>query len=558
MAIYEEKEPNILFAAMLVVFVFVLAFPLWHIGDRDLFWNEGEYAAMATEMDSIPPLTMAHGELMPYEYPLYPLLVSYVVKAGLSMKFALRFIPILSLAVLSVLVFITCRRAAGNQAAAAGCAVMLSTMLVAEKCIEGYPHMLTVLLIFSGWLLWFNLGQWTGNWNAAWSAAGFFAGLAFYNGGWAALIFFSLPLVFQKRPLSIWSKLNKPGFYIGCAFIVFFIFLWGFPRWNSGVDTPFKMITISGNVDFLEYIGQIFMFPVDVAIRFMPWTLFLWAPFCPAIIPLDKNPLFAKFLRTAAVVTFVLLWVNPFMKGRDILFLAPVLATLCGLNYRIVVRRYGDNLLAFFRFSAVCMMFAGAACAVYHVLPAGVISSFVALQKDISGKSSGNFFSVGVVEAILAIVLAATALILSRKRDAIWKIYLLVFASLMLCFWSVVNPYRSIDRSRSELGYCLREAVGEDAENPKLTVYKDNSISGLYSECHYLGTRIKTLDKAAKFPDSEKNVYFISLKAPADPGRTWAKLLELSYKKQRLFLWKGVLKEENKQDERSDDGYMPF
>ena len=131
--IFEEKEPRLLTALLLPLLALALAYPLWHLAERDLFWNEGDYAVIAGEFDSFPPVVTAHGQIMTDEYPLYPILAHWLSHCGLGMEFSLRFLSLLSFGGLALIIWITCWRAAGLQAAAASASIMLSTILVAEK-----------------------------------------------------------------------------------------------------------------------------------------------------------------------------------------------------------------------------------------------------------------------------------------------------------------------------------------------------------------------------------------------------------------------------------------
>ena len=45
MAIHQEKCPPFWVAVLFLTVAFLLVYPLWKIGLRDLFWDEGEYAA---------------------------------------------------------------------------------------------------------------------------------------------------------------------------------------------------------------------------------------------------------------------------------------------------------------------------------------------------------------------------------------------------------------------------------------------------------------------------------------------------------------------------------
>ena len=63
--------------------------------------------------------------------------------------------------------------------------------------------------------------------------------------------------------------------------------------------------------------------PSSAAFRFFPWSLMLWAPFCPALIAIERNPLLIKYHRILFVVLGLLIWFNPQTKPRDFFYLLP-------------------------------------------------------------------------------------------------------------------------------------------------------------------------------------------------------------------------------------------
>ena len=548
MAIHEEKVISPWLTVLILAAAFIIAYPFWDLGLRELFREEGDYAAIANEIASFPPSTLAHGELMPYTYPLYPLLAKGLSMLGFTMEFSLRFLSVFSLAILTVVVGIACYSMRGIQAAAAGAGAMFTTILVAEKAVEGYPHMLTVLLIFSGWLLWFYFGQVRGSWNRAWIFAGIFAGLAFYNSGWTALIYFFVPMAFLHRPFTVWTKLNKPGFYTACATILFFIFLWLIPRWNSGLQTaPF------GDGDILGYLWHVIYTPFDILLRFLPWTFFLYAPFCVALMVIDETPLFSKYLRMLSYVLLILLCLNPFSKGRDILFLAPLAATLIGLNYWIVARRHGKNLCRILSFFCIALFLAGVCAILFHTAPKEIILQVVGNTYDLSYQPSGIRFTPAFYEACLIPLLALAAYVMAVKRKQVWVILVLFFCGMMLFFWSIINPYRASEHFRTDLGQMFRKAIGE-SYSPAMTVYKDAAIGGLYAECHYLGTGIRSLNLNDTEDISAPELFHITTSSvqPADTTRTWTRILDVIYKNQNIYLWKGRLNDRKDELENSD------
>ena len=538
MSIHVEKDLPVWNTVLILGIAFLLIYPLWKLGLRDLFWDEGEYAAIITELSSFPPDARAHGELIPGYYPFYPILVKGLTMLGLSMEFSLRFISVAALAGLTVIVGIVGYRVAGLQAGAASAAVMFTTLITAEKAVEGYPDMLLVLLVFSGWLLWFYLGQFGGSWSAGWLTTGLFAGLAFYCGGWTALIYFLIPMIFLKRPFTPWRRFNCAGFPAGVLILLVFLLLWQVPRWTP--DAPPARLPLSGS--FWHYFCHVFETAADIAFRFLPWTFFLYAPFCAALIAIDRNPLFSKYLRTLFTVSAILIVLNPLSRARDILYLVPTFSLLAGLNYEIVVRRHGQAMCRLLKIGAMVAFAVCTAAFLYEVLPASSLQRAASLFRVKLQHYSDFPVISSLLESAAGIVIAAFACLLAYRNRSVWLITVMVFTSGMLCFYAVTTPRRAAQRSRSELGMYFRRALG-NAYSREMTVYKDNAITGLYPECHYLGTRIRTIPFSRTGEVKEKELYLLSPSSiqPPDSSRTWTRIKDAVYKNQNLYMWKGIL-----------------
>lgn len=551
--IFEETPPRLALAILGPLLALLLAFPLWHVAERDLFWDEGCFAQASQEMQTFPPVMTAHGQVIKDEYPLFPLLVKVVHKTGASIEFSLRFVSLSALAAIAIMIWITCYRMVGLQAAAAATAMMISTILVGEKTLEGYPQMLTVCLVFAGWLLWFDFGQARGRWHLAWIWVGIFSGLAFYSGGWQALCYLLVPLAFQRRPISPWPRIKRWGFFVAAFCVLSSILFWWIPYWVHGISAGMELGKLSNfflHFSFWDYLINFVTFPLDVLLRFMPWTLMIWAPFCPALIPLDKNPLFAKYLRIMTYVMFLLLLLNPMTRGRDILFLAPPLSILVGLNYWIVVRRYGDRFLMLFQLMGYLLILTSAGLLAYIMMPQEMIQSLPWIPARLLPYRVDNIYRLfSGSELGLSLILGVLGVILCRNRRKVWVTWLVLFCSSMLVFWAVVNPFRAQDRSRSELGKLMRNAIG-DRYTPEMVIYKDTDLTGLYSETFYMGIPIRTINDKNYQSDDEQTVYLITAKAPVMADRYWSRLLSTVYKDQRLYLWEGELKEE---DESTND-----
>ncbi|MBO4492488.1 MAG: hypothetical protein J5944_14155 [Lentisphaeria bacterium] len=550
MAIFEEKKPCAGRTICFILVIFALSYSFWDLGMRELFRNESEYAVAAQEMNSFPPLITLHGQMQTGIFPLFPALAKGLSACGLPMEFSLRFISVVSLLALVMIVWLACYRTGGIQASAAGAAVMLSTLLAAEKAVEGYPHMLTALILYSGWLLWFELALGRGNWNLAWIAAGLFGGLAYCNAGVTGLIYFAIPLLIQQRPLNVWTKLRYPGVPVCLGILALFILLQWLPQWEAkmAMAAPVQQEgpAVSG------YFKQLIGFLPDIFFRFLPWSLMLWAPFCSALIPLDPNPLFGKFHRILFLTLGVMLWLNPETRSRDLLYLTPLLAVLIGEFYWIVVRRYGFRFLTAFRFFGWILLLASILFLGFLYLPESFLQSVLPRLHALDYRT-GVSLIVATLEVLTAFCLTVTGLILCVRKQAVWKVYLLFFGSMMLLFWGVVNPYRAYNRPRSAMGREFRSFLPAEEEGKKpFTIYKDSQISGLYPECWYMGVRVKTADTSRQIADDSETVYVISTGVPAAAGRDWVRLYDTVYKDNRLFLYKGIPRKDET-DEYDED-----
>jgi hypothetical protein len=238
MAIFEEKQPSVRWIVLLIAAVFLVSFPLIQIGTNELYSTEGEYAAAALEFTGANTLMTVHGTLPDSVFPLYPMLVRLLLNCGLPLEFSLRFMSLLPLALLALLTGLVCGRTTDRQAGAAAAVIVLTTILAGSKAPEGYPQLLSVLIVYGGWMLWFYLGFIRANWNAAWISVGLFGGLAFYSNGLTAVVYFLVPLAFQQRPFRVWSKLNKPGLLAAILLGAFFFFAWLTPIQNFLAANP--------------------------------------------------------------------------------------------------------------------------------------------------------------------------------------------------------------------------------------------------------------------------------------------------------------------------------
>ena len=553
MAIFEEKQPAVRWTVLLIAAAFLVSFPLMQIGMNELYSTEGEYAAAALEFTGGNTLVTVHGTLPDSVFPLYPVLVRLLLNCGLPLEFSLRFMSLLPLALLALLMGLICGRSADRQAGAAAAVVVLTTVLSGSKAPEGYPQLLSVLIVYGGWMLWFYLGFIRSNWNAAWLAVGLFGGLAFYSNGLTAVVYFLVPLAFQQRPFRVWSKLQKPGLFAAILLGAVFFFAWLTPIQNFLAANP-EVPHETTNFRLLTYFKDIAVRPFDAFFRFFPWSLMLWAPFCPALIAIERNPLLIKYHRILFVVLGLLIWFNPQTKPRDYFYLLPVASALVAFNYWILVRRYAGKFFGIFTILAVLALAAGAASVAYLVLPQDVFSKFAV---GIELPAEKPVFSLLMkAEIVLSFVMVFSALLLIRLRRPVWLTYLLVFTSFMLLFWAVVNPVRTMNENKRALADGILTALAEketvpDAGPGPAALYKDPAIMGLYSEGCYIGIPIRTLAHD-KIPAGVDPAYVLTADVPSHQARTWTRLYDSEYRGKHLYIYKGVLKKELSDDDEYD------
>lgn len=543
MAVFEEKMPRLGFLLPFLALVFLLSFPFTELGKPELHHNEGVFAALSQEATSFPVRLTAHGKTLPHTYPLYPLLTKFLQeKAGLPMETALRLLPLGALALLSLLTGFVCYSAGGAKegngikCGAVGCAMTFATLLPAGKLLEGDPILLTVFLIYSAWMGWFGLAQIRGKWSLAWLYLGFLGAFVFWAGGFQALLYLLFPMAFLRRPLNIWKKMGYGGFLLGGLLILGAVFLWLIPRWD-GVFHPVEALPSPDS--FSEYLKQVFCTPVKLLFYFLPWTFFLYAPFCPALIAIDKNRIFSQFLRILFWGAFFLLILSPFTKGKDIFLLTPLIATLSAMYYPIAVRRHGFALHKLLLWVAVILLILTAGVLLIQFLLQQFSSSLPPPFNIVPGRSPEITFLFLTAASFLT---ALCGLITSCRKKAVWVSITLLYTSAMLLFWVLTVPQKGLPGPRQEAGRSIQEGLGPEFKKGMI-LYKDSLISGLYAELFYAGAKVRELDiTGLTLLPGEKEVYFLTVRPiqPPDSSRLWTRHSVIPYKKQKLYIWKGT------------------
>jgi hypothetical protein len=554
MPAYEEIMPKKSTTLIFLLFAFLMIYSPFHIDDWQLRRRESRYAAIAYEMNLTQPNTIIHGEQVPFHYPLYPWIVALLYKMGLSLQFALRIVSIISLALLAILTFEAGRRSVDMQTGVVAAAMMFSSIIIVEKTLDGYPHLTALLFVTTAWFSWFTFGVARSEWNKAWLVSFFFCGLGFYTLGWSAVIYFLVPLIFMRRPMTVWPKLKKTGFWGGVIILIGFVLVWGIPRWYTGYDIPFQSIQLFP-MTLKEYVLHVVFFPIDILFRFMPWTILAWPAFCVAFFPLDKNPIFSRFLRTIVISLFFMLCFSPFTDARDEIFLAPAISVMCGIHYWLLIRRHGHQLHKFLKFLSLFSLIAGIGVILFYLtnFPWSLKLHFI--PKNLSFREIYKIH--GLLMGALAIIISTYTIITSKKQLMVFAHALLVITAATLIFWAIIIPYRSSNKRDVIMGEAFAKAIKKDMSisNQKnfpqnFIVYKGPGILGLVAPCLYMNAKVKKIHKLEDIPENKENVYMIGTDFPVSGTRTWTNITprrnkssDISpfiYKNTRFYIYKGV------------------
>lgn len=540
MAKYEERSISTGGVIVLLIMVFLMLFQPWQIGEKELYWDEGMFATEALELNSMLPVATAHGELIAEGHPMFPLAARALFEIGIPMEYALRMLSLIPAAGIMIWVFMLAKSAAGTAAGGIAAAVWLTSNIVMEKTLDGYPTMMAVFFIYAGQFLWFTLGQKYNRWNTAWIAAGVFASLAFYTMGFPALICFVFPFIFQRRPLSIKHKLQRPGAVAAVIMVAITILIWFIPYFRA----PDEIIE-PAVYNFSGYYSHLFYFPFDLTWRLLPWSLIAWPAFCAAYRPLDHTPIFSRFLRTLFISNFFLLWLSPITDVRDMVLLVPPLAILIALNYSILMRRYGSfywKILRIFPYLAVILGIVTAALFLADKTFLDQLLSTVGADPHILDfRLQKNATFNGVAEAT-AIFIIGLIMLCRRKGLPLWIMTTLIMTAPMLFMWAVTRPYTSMKMPKKKWAAEMSQKISDRKIS---RIYKWN-ISGLYGECFYLGIPVTEIDELEQLPKQPDEIFLLSTSFPQYPERNWnkiaeTKLMDASDDERALSLYRGKL-----------------
>lgn len=542
MARYHEKILSLPQTVVFMLLAFLTVLAPWALGDQELTWREAFVLVQSQGLEMAPlPLVTVYGEAIPNAYPLFPILAKLVNLLGCPAELCTRVLSLLSLLGISVLVFAV---AAGNRknlsAGACSGAVSFSCLLALDKSNIGLSNILTVLVIFSGHLIWYYYAAVRGDWRRA-HLGGFAAcALGFYLNGIAAVIFFLLPLVFMRRPLGVFRRLNSRWVLLGTVLLLLVMLAWNLP-YHTGSVRIAQHYPRANFMDNYEYLQHLLTFPLDLMLRMFPWVLLAWAPFCVAFQTLDETPLFSRFLRTIFLANFFLLWLMPIDEIHWWFILLPPLAVLTGLYYELNIRRYGNVYRGIANFSAAVLLPGSAVILlVFFLVPSAVIADFLPLERSLA--YSDNFGASVLACAAAAVLLVLSALLLRiREKPPVWCYLLLIIIGPMMVYNCIVRPYRAQEHWQRDNADVFNQALQQEAPDETAVIYKYTSRD-LYVQSVYMNRRFVNINSLSELPGSEVPViYMFAENYPPRADRSWRSLLPEpeNIRGNKINIWRG-------------------
>ena len=507
---------------------FILFFAFW-IGGRELFRQEGLYASCAREFIPGIPVT-AHGVIQKDVPPLFPALVSMLNRLGISMECALRLLSIIMLGAWSLLAALVTAKRRNIRSGVVTFLCCCGTVFAMGKGIDGTPATMTAFFLLAGQLSFFHFGNRLANWNKAWLSASLLWILAFLSGGQIVLLYCFVPILFLRRPLSVSSKFNTPGFLAACI-----LFLLTASLWLVVIGGNFNLELLPETFSNWDNLKRLLTFPLLLPIRFFPWSLLMWMPFCAALQAVDQTPVFSRYLRTLFAVSLVLLWILPFRPTSELFFITGPLAIMTGLNYELGIRRYRKwfvNSLWGFEI----LIFAAALIMAILLLPNRwlAVLPFIEPGKLIYREE----YSIVIFAALLLLTVHAVFFHIHRRQYPVWH---MVFKMTVCCavFCNIlILPGYITERRWRELGDDIAQALPAEAKGK--TLYKLD-IEGMYCGLFYAGVPVKKIRNLEELPTGE-TVYLIASGFPRHFGWRWSPLLppDYSFEGEHITMWRGI------------------
>ena len=118
---------------------------------------------------------------------------------------------------------------------------------------------------------------------------------------------------------------------------------------------------------------------------------------------------------------------------------------------------------------------------------------------------------------------------------------LILFVTTGLFYGSVIKPYRAQDKRKRQLAADIKNTLKNESVDK---LYK-HDIQGFYGGLFYTDIPVYQISDVSELPSNAETVYLISTTFPQTLDRRWSSMLpsNYTYQKEKIYLWKGVLKD---------------
>ena len=303
---------------------------------RDMLENENWFAPTLEGQEAwISPL------------PAWTIAGSMKLSPWPNHELSIRFISLLSLVLLAALcAYMSYKLFNDKQSHVVTVAALISSVAVLIYGFRAEQEMLFALLLNITWFVWYLLIQERRRWLFLWPCIHFLLFLTVLAGGMKALFLFYFPLLFLRKPFKILRRMTQINHILSFSVLILVLSLCSItlPYFFYGSALSFKTSSLLSGMP--SYFKQLLWFPIQCSIAYIPWILLLWAPFCMAFKPVERNKVFAQFLRTLSLSLFLFIWFFPGGTAKDLLPLIGPLSILSSMHYAILLRRYGCQLMS--------------------------------------------------------------------------------------------------------------------------------------------------------------------------------------------------------------------
>ncbi|MFA6816277.1 MAG: hypothetical protein WCS73_08290 [Lentisphaeria bacterium] len=472
-------------------------------------------------------------------FPLYAWLVAICSFFHHPTTFTVRLPAVLSIFGIAILCGITAQRLKDNLAGFVAAAAVLTTFACLKIGVIGQAETVHAFFLSAAWIYWHRYGCQKEKWTKAWAIALSFVFLSVLTVGIKGLLLFYFPLLLTRHP----GK-NLRNLQTSTHFIFLTIFFIALIAWSKFTTFP----TMLGNFSTIyqgaptNFFSHLVLFPSKLLVYLLPWSLFLWAPFCLALRQFEPTGSACGYYRAILCCPLFLFWIIPGCSPLLLFACLGPAAILISIHYEIVIRRYG-HIFTFLLEIIAWPVFLG--LILLSIFWIRVANGGILIQPTLS--PSQLALAVPITLALLLLITACLVQhdILRKKgpRHILSMIIILIFAArfLFVASFSILDYWLIPDHHLKSLTLLnqapkntfepIYTAVFGTEPPPEKDYNKQADKGNLFYvvssksypiEEFYTKKQWKYIQNPnEELPQKDPVVYMISARIPAVPNRNW-------------------------------------